>query len=112
MQLTLLASSLGCKFCHAPPLYIIDCSGQTYYVVHKLQSLFRITIHLGVNNHLVVDGKCKESLDETRKLITKEVVCLLNAKTFVIPFNANKTFLAKHLLDDCNNGKMELLKGE
>jgi hypothetical protein len=112
MQLTLLVSSLGCKFCHAPPLYIIDYNGQTYYVVHKLQSLSRAVIHLGVNIHLIVDEKCKESLDETKRLITKEVVCTLNAKTFAIPFNASKTFLAKHLLDDCNDGTVELLKGE
>ncbi len=69
-------------------------------------------IHLGVHNCLVVDRKCRESLDETRTLITKEVVCTPIAKTFAIPFNASKTFLARHMFDDCNNGTMELLKGE
>jgi hypothetical protein len=69
-------------------------------------------IHLGVHNHLVVDGKCRESLDETRRLITKEVVCTLYAKTFAIPFNVSKTFLAKHPFNDCNDGTMEFLRGE
>jgi hypothetical protein len=31
---------------------------------------------------------------------------------FAISLSASKTFLARHLLDDCNDGKMELMKGE
>jgi hypothetical protein len=80
--------------------------------VHKLYSLSRATIHLGVHNHLVADGKCRESLEETKKLIAKEVNCTPNKKFFVISLSANKTFSAKHLLNDYNDGKMELFKGE
>jgi hypothetical protein len=29
-------SSLGCKFCHVPPLCVVDYSGWIYYVVHRL----------------------------------------------------------------------------
>jgi hypothetical protein len=71
-----------------------------------------MVIHFGVHNHLVIDGKCRESLDETRRLITKEVVYTPNAKTFAIPFNVSKTFLARHLFDDCTDGTVELFKGE
>jgi len=69
-------------------------------------------INLGVHNHHVANGKCMESLKETRRLIAKEVDCMLDTKMSMISLSANKTFLTKHLFDDCNNGKMQLLKGE
>jgi hypothetical protein len=53
-----------------------------------------------------------ESLKETKRLIAKEVDCMLDAKMSMISLSANKTFFTKHLFDDYNNGKMELLKGE
>jgi hypothetical protein len=70
MQLISTTSSLGCKFCHVPPLCVVDYIGRIYYVVHKLQSFSRVAIHLGLHNHLIVDGKCKEYLDENKRLIT------------------------------------------
>ncbi len=71
-----------------------------------------MAIHLGVHKRPIVDGKCQEFMDETRRLIEEEVDCTPNAKIFVISLSANKTFLARHLLDDCNNGTMELFNGE
>jgi hypothetical protein len=112
MQLTPLASSLGCKFFHDPPLCVIDSIGQIYYVVHKLQFLSKVAIYLGVHNHPIASGKCKEFLVETRRLITYEVICMPNVKTYMISFSASKTFLARHLLNDYNDDTMELHKGE
>ncbi len=100
------ASSFGCKFYHAPPFCIAGCNGKIYYVVHKLHFLSKATIHLGVHNHPIVDGKCKESLEETKRLIIKEVNCTPNVKMYVISLSANKTFFAKHLLDDYSDGKV------
>jgi hypothetical protein len=71
----------------------------------------RAIIHLGVHNHLVADGKCWELVEDTRRLITKEVDCTPDAKIFSICFNASKT-LASYLLDDSCNGIMEFFKGE
>jgi hypothetical protein len=71
-----------------------------------------MAIHLGVHNHLIADGKCKESLEEIRKLIVEKVDRTTNTKMFVISLRANKTFLVKHVFDDCSDGKVELLKGE
>ncbi len=72
----------------------------------------RITIHFGVHNHSIANGKCKESLEETRRLITKEVVFMPNIKMCMISYSASKTFLVRHLLDDCSDGKVELFKGQ
>jgi hypothetical protein len=35
-----------------------------------------------------------------------------NVKMSTISLSASKTLLAKHLLDDCSNAKVELFKGE
>ncbi len=104
--------SFGCKFRHVPPFCVIDCSGRIYYVVHKFHSMSKIAIHLGVQNHPVMDGKCWESIKETRRLNIEELDCTLDAKIFVISFSVSKTFLADYLFNDSNNGIVELLKGE
>ncbi len=106
------ASLLGCKLCNTPPLYVNDCSGQIYYVVHKLQSISRATIHFRVHKHFVANGKCKESMDETTRLIAKEVDHTLDMKISTISLSANKTFLARHVLDDSGDGMVELLDDE
>ncbi len=83
-----------------------------HYVVCRLQYLLRVAIHLGVHNHHVVNGKCQEFIQETKRLIVKEVDRKPNAKISSISFIASKTFLANYLFDDSSDGKMELLKGE
>jgi hypothetical protein len=40
-----------------------------YYVIHKLQSLSRATIHLDTHEHLVANGMCKEALEEIKFLV-------------------------------------------
>jgi hypothetical protein len=59
-----------------------------------------------------VDGNYKESLEEIKRSVTKEVNCMPNAKMFMISLSASKTFLARHRLNDCSDGKVELFKGE
>jgi len=105
-------SSLGCKFYHSYPFYVTDCGGRIYYVVHRLQSMSKAVIHLGVHNHFVAYGKCWEFVKETRRLIAEEVDRTPNVKISSISLSANKTFLASYLFDDFRDGIMELLKGE
>jgi hypothetical protein len=111
MTMILFTSLLGYKFCHAPPFYVVDCGGRIYYVVHRLQSMSRTTIHLGVHNHLVADGKCWEFVEKIKRLITEEVDCMLDANISSISFSASKTFLVSYLLDDYSDGTGQLLKG-
>jgi hypothetical protein len=67
----------------------------------------RAAIHLGVHNHPIVDGKCWEFVKEIRRLIIEEVDPTPNAKISLISLSASKT-LANYLLDDSNNGIVEL----
>jgi hypothetical protein len=69
-------------------------------------------IHFGFHKCPMVDGKCREFVDETKSLIIEEVDRIPSAKIFMISLNANKTFVVKHLLDDNGNGTMEFLHGE
>jgi hypothetical protein len=40
-----------------------------YYVIHKLQSLSKVVIHLGTHVHLIAEGMCKETLEEIKVLV-------------------------------------------
>jgi hypothetical protein len=40
-----------------------------YYVIHKLQSLSIVMIHLGTHVHLVAEGMCKKALEEIKVLV-------------------------------------------
>jgi hypothetical protein len=92
--------SFACKFCHFPPLCVVDRPRQIYYIVHRLPTIIIATIHFRVHKHLVANGKCRESMDKTKRLIAKEINCMPNAKIFIILFGANKTLLATHIFHD------------
>ncbi len=106
------SSSLGCKVFHSPPFCVANCGGQIYYVVHRLQSMSRMVIHLGVHNHPVTNGKCWEVVKEIRRLIIEKVDRMPNAKIFLMSLSASKTFLVNYLLDYSSDSTMELFKGE
>jgi hypothetical protein len=57
-------------------------------------------------------SECRELVEETRRLIAKEVDHMPNAKIFSISLNASKIFLANYLMDDFNDGIVEFFKGE
>ncbi len=63
------ASSFACKFCHFLPLCVVDCPKQIYYVVHRLPSIIRATIHFKVHKHPMANGKCRESVKKIKRLI-------------------------------------------
>jgi hypothetical protein len=54
----------------------------------------RMAIHLSVHNHPITDGKCWESVKETRRLIAEDVDCMLNAKFFMISLIVSNTLSA------------------
>jgi hypothetical protein len=68
-------------------------------------------IHLNVYLHLVAYGRCREDVDESKKLIEEEVNQTPKAKIFAISLKANKSFLAKHLFNDNSDDSTEVLKG-
>jgi hypothetical protein len=83
-----------------------------YYVIHKLQSLSRATIHFITHEHLIAKGMCKEALEEIKVLVEGQVSCTPNAKISTIALNASKAFLAHHLFNENNERLVEILQGE
>jgi hypothetical protein len=102
------ASSFACKFYHFFSLCVADYLGKIYYVMHKLPTITKATIHFKVHKHPMADGKCKEFVDKIRRLIVEDIDHMLNAKICVISQGASKTFLAMHLLDDSDDGIVDL----
>jgi hypothetical protein len=89
----------------------MDCLRRIYYVVHKLPKIIKTTIHFIIKHH-VVDDKCKESMDKTKRLIVEEVDHTPNVKISTISLVVNGTLLVTHLLDDSGDDIMELLNGK
>jgi hypothetical protein len=58
-----------CKFYVVNPFYVNIYPYRMYYVIHKLQSLSRVVIHLGTHAHPIVEGMCKEALEEIKVLV-------------------------------------------
>jgi hypothetical protein len=79
-----------------------------YYVIHKLQSLSRVVIHLGRDEHPIVEGMSKESLEEIKGLVEGQVSCTHDTKISIIALNASKAFLAYHLFNE-NGGHVEIM---
>jgi hypothetical protein len=51
-------------------------------------------------------------MDETKRWIIEDIDRTHDAKIFAISMSVNKTFLARHLLDDSGDGIVELLDAE
>jgi len=88
------SSSFACKFYNFPPSCVDPCKCQIYYVVHKLQSILRAIIHLGVHLHPITNGRCRKVVDENKKLIEEEVNQTHDAKISTIFLCTSKSFLA------------------
>jgi hypothetical protein len=56
-----------------------------YYVINKLQSLSKATIHLGMHEHPVVEGICREFLEEIKVLVEGQVSHTVDAKSLQSP---------------------------
>ncbi len=62
--------------------------------------------------HPIVEGMCRESLEEIKVLVEGQVFRTFDAKIFAIALNVNKAFLAHHLFNENGKGPMEILQGE
>jgi hypothetical protein len=51
-------------------------------------------------------------MDEAKRSIIEDIDRTHDVKIFAISMSTNKTFLARHLLDDNGDGTMELLDDE
>jgi hypothetical protein len=103
-------STLVCKVYKVPPICVNFCPGHIYYVLGK-GDMSRASIHLGMHNHPVSNGICRETLDTISSLIAQEVSKTPTAKNSAIAMAANKEFLDKYLIHS-GPGPKKMLRGQ
>jgi hypothetical protein len=100
-------STLVCK---VPPTSVNFCNARIYYVISK-SAMTRACIHLGMHNHLVSDGVCRETFDTIFGLIAQEVFKTPIAKNSTIALAASEEFLDKYLIHS-NPRRKKMLWGK
>jgi hypothetical protein len=78
-----------------------------YYVVHKFPKLSKSMIHLGTHAHLIVNIKCKESLQEMKNMVGNEVCWTPTTTTLAIVLSRSKTFFFHHLFNEDGQGPVD-----
>ena len=71
----------------------------------------RACIHLGVHDHHVLNGRCRELLDMAYQCVANEVMKTPIAKNSAIVMPSSKKFLADYLLKSPSNGEGHHLAG-
>jgi hypothetical protein len=105
-----LDSILVCKVCKVPPTCVNFYNARIYYVLSK-SDMTRACIHLGMYNHLVSDGVCRETIDKISTLVAQEVSKTPTAKNSAIAMAASKEFLDKYLIHN-GPGPKKMLRGQ
>jgi hypothetical protein len=73
---------------------IVLCNAQIIYIHSTSVGMSRACIHLGVHDHPVANGTCRESLDMTYQYVANKVLKTPTAKNSAIVMAASKQFLA------------------
>ncbi len=61
-----------------------------------------------MNVHLVFKGEYRESLEEIKNMVPKEVLHMASVTSFAISLVANKTFLSRHLFNNYGEGPIKI----
>ena len=92
------ASTFVCRHCKALPFCVATCPARMYYVTHRMKTLTRACLHLGLHSHPVADGDCRETLETVKNLVKQAFHSKPEAKTSAIALSASKEFLGTQLL--------------
>lgn len=83
-------SRLECIACHFDPICIVVCNVRIVYVHYTTLGMFRACIHVGVHDHLVSSGTCRESLDNAYQCVASERMKTSIAKNLAIVMATSK----------------------
>ena len=97
-------SRLLFKVCRSTPVCIALCHARIIYVHSTSSEMSRDCIHLGVHEHLISNGTCRESLDMTYQCVAIEIVKTSTAKNSAIVMTASKKIITDYLLKSPSNG--------
>ena len=104
-------STIKCKVCRSTPVCIALCPARILYIHSASVGMSRACIHLGVHDHHVSHGTCRESLDMAYQCVASEVLKTPTATNSAIVMAASKQFLADYLLRSPTIGENHHLVG-
>jgi hypothetical protein len=96
-------STVECKVCRFTPVCIALCHARIIYIHSTSVGMSRACTHLGVHDHPVANGTCRESLDMVYQCVANEVLKTPTTKNSAILMAASKQFLADYLLKSLAN---------
>jgi hypothetical protein len=83
-------STVECKVCRSMPVCIALCHARILYIHSTSVRMSRACIHIGVHDHPVANGTCRESLDMAYQCVANEVLKTPTAKNSAIVMAASK----------------------
>ena len=92
-------------------MYIALGHARIIYVHSTSSKISRICIYLGMHDHFLSNGTCRESLDIAYQCIVNEVINTPIANNSAIVMAASKRFIADYLLKFPSNGEGHHLAG-
>ena len=91
-------STVECKVCRSKHVCIASCHARIIYMHFRSVGMSRVCIDLGVHDHHVANGTCRESLDMTYQCVANEILKTPTTKNSIIAMAASEKFLADYLL--------------
>ena len=104
-------STVEYKICRSTPVCIVLCHDRNTYIHSRAVGMSRACIHLGVHDHLVANGTCRESLDMAYQYVANEVLKTPTSKNLAIIMVVSKQVLADYLLKSPASGESNHLVG-
>ena len=90
--------SVLCMGCHSPPICLDVCHAKILYFHFASLEMSCACIHLGVHNHPMFIGVCRESLDMAFLCVANEVSKTSIIKNSTIVMAASKQFMFDYIL--------------
>ena len=91
-------STLVCKICKVPPIYVVACAARVYYVFGAAH-MTRACLHLGIHDHPVNVGEDQGIKERTHHLIEEEVERTPKATNSAIVIEASKELVSDLLIN-------------
>ena len=106
-----IRSIIEYKICRSTFVCITLCHVRIIYIHSTSIGISKACICLGLHEHHVANGICRDSWDMAYHWVTNEVLKTPTAKNSAIVMATNKQFLANYLLKSLDSGKNHHLVG-
>jgi hypothetical protein len=80
--------------------------------MHKQENLIQVMIHLGTHDHLMVEGRCSEVVEQAKALLHEDVFHISSIISSTINvLVASKMFMSQQLFNEDGDRLVKPLKG-